>query len=334
MEPYLPLIWFAMIAFAVFMYVLLDGFVLGIGILFPRFRSEEERDVMMMSVAPIWDGNETWLVLGGASLFGAFPLAYAVVLSALYLPLLVMLIALVFRGVAFEFRFKTKRGRRPWSAAFAFGSIAATFAQGVVLGAFVEGFPLEGRQYVGGMFGWLSPFSLFTGAALIAGYGLLGATWLLIKTEGALRRRAQRTSLRLLLAVIGFIAAISLWVPFLEEDIARRWFSLPNFLYLAPVPFLVGVAALVLRRAVQSGREILPFLMAFALFALSYAGLAISLWPNIVPHEISYQEAAAPPASQAFLLTGTLIVLPAVLAYTAYAYWVFRGKVRGLTDYT
>lgn len=334
MEQYLPLIWFAVIAFAVFMYVLLDGFVLGIGILFPRFRSEEERDVMMMSVAPIWDGNETWLVLGGASLFGAFPLAYAVVLSALYLPLLVMLIALVFRGVAFEFRFKTKRGRRPWSVAFAFGSIAATFAQGVVLGAFVEGFPIEGRQYVGGMFGWLSPFSLFTGAALIGGYGLLGATWLLIKTEGALRQRAQRASLRLLLAVIGFIAAISVWVPLLEEDIARRWFSLPNFLYLAPVPFLVGVAGLVLRRAVQSGREVLPFLMAFALFALSYAGLAISLWPNIVPHEISYQEAAAPPTSQAFLLAGTLIVLPAVLAYTAYSYWVFRGKVRGLSGYS
>lgn len=333
MEQHLPLIWFAVIAFAIFMYVLLDGFVLGIGILFPRYRSEEQRDIMMMSVAPIWDGNETWLVLGGASLFGAFPLAYAVVLSALYLPLLVMLIALVFRGVAFEFRFKTKRGRRAWSVAFASGSIAATFAQGVVLGAFVEGFPLEGRQYVGGMFGWLSPFSLFTGAALIAGYGLLGATWLLIKTEGALRQRAERASLRLLLAVIGFIVAISVWVPFLEEDIARRWFSLPNFFYLAPVPFLVGVAGLVLRRAVQSGRAILPFLMAFALFALCYAGLAISLWPNIVPHEISYQEAAAPPESQAFLLTGTLIVLPAVIAYTAYTYWIFRGKVRRLSGY-
>lgn len=329
----ITVVWAFVIAFAVIMYVLMDGFDLGLGILFPFMEDEEERDTAMTSVAPIWDFNETWLVLGGAGLFGAFPLAYSVLLPAFYLPLLVMLIALVFRGVAFEFRFKVHSHKPFWSRTFFFGSLFATFAQGVVLGSFVQGVPVADRQFAGGAFDWLTPFSLLTGAALVAGYALLGACWLVAKSEGRLYAWAQRTALRLVIAVLLFMGAVSLWVPFLSSEIADRWFSWPNILYLSPVPLLVLVTTALLFRAVRRRHDIMPFFLTMMLFLLGFLGLGVSLWPNLIPPDISIWEAAAPRSSQIFLLVGMLVLIPVILGYTAYTYWVFRGKVRADAGY-
>lgn len=328
LETLMPLIWFGIIAFGIFMYVLMDGFVLGIGILSRFAQDEVERDIMMNSVAPIWDGNETWLVLGGAGLFAAFPVAYSTVLPALYIPLLVMLIALVFRGVAFEFRFKAERSKFLWNAAFHWGSVVATFAQGVSLGGFVQGIRVEDGRFVGSALDCLSPFSLLAGVALVAGYALLGATWMIIKTEDPLQARARTLSRKLTLSVLVFIALISLTVPFLEVDYRVRWFSWPNFLLLSPLPLLVLIDAYYLLRWVNAGHERSPFLLAMGMFLLGYVGLAISIWPNIVPPDISFREASSPPESQGFLLVGVSFLIPTVLAYTAYSYWVFRGKIR------
>ena len=330
---WLPLIWLVLIAVAIYMYVLLDGFVLGTGLLFPFAPSEEDRGTMMMSVAPIWDANETWLVLGAGGLFAVFPLAYSIVLPALYLPFIFMLLGLVFRGVSFEFRFKgARRSRKLWDRAFFVGSLVATFSQGLVLGAFVQGFEVSGRAYAGGAFDWLTPFGVLTGVALSAGYALLGSTWILMKAQGGLVAWARRTSVKLLIAVLACIALISVWVPFMSPEISARWFSLPNFYYLSQVPLLTIVCGALHWYATTRGREIAPFLLTMALFTLGYAGLAISLWPNIVPYVIPYWAAAAAPMSQGFLLIGTLVALPAVLFYTGYSYYVFRGKVvRGAT---
>ena len=329
----LTLAWVAIVGFAVFMYVLMDGFDLGIGILYPFAPSEEARDVMMNSVAPIWDFNETWLILGGAGLFAAFPIAYAVVLPAMYLPILLMLIALVFRGVAFEFRFKARSSRHLWNKAFFLGSLLATFAQGVVLGSFIQGIEVEGRNFAGGMLDWLTPFSLFCGVALITGYALLGATWLIWRTIGVLQDWCFRVARRLLLAVLVMVAVVSLWTPILEPSIAARWFALPNILLLSPVPLMVGFLAFGLWRALDEGREALPFTFAMGLFALSYLGLAISLWPVLIPPGITVWQAAAPPETQVFLLIGMAFLIPTILVYTAYSYWVFRGKVTGTFGY-
>jgi len=323
----LPFVWISIIAFAIFMYVLLDGFVLGAGILFSFLPSDADRDTMMSSVAPIWDGNETWLVLGAGGLFAAFPLAYSIVLPALYLPFVLMLLGLVFRGIAFEFRFKAHRARKVWDRAFQWGSILATFCQGLVLGAFVQGFAVEGTRYVGGPLDWLSPFGVMTALALVAGYALLGSTWLIMKAPGELERWARKASRRLLLIVLLGIASISVWVPFVDNAIRERWFSLPNFYWLSQVPLLTVITGLLHWRASRAGYTIAPFVLTMALFALGYIGLAISLWPNIVPHSISFTAAAAAPSSQTFLLVGAAIALPAVLCYTAYSYYVFRGKV-------
>lgn len=323
----LPLIWAGVIAFGIFMYVVMDGFDLGIGILYPFFRDKDERDAMMNTVAPIWDGNETWLVLGGAGLFAAFPLAYSVVLTALYLPLVIMLIALIFRGVAFEFRFKAKRTRHVWDAAFIWGSIVATFAQGVVLGAFIEGIKVENRAFAGGPFDWLAPFPLFCGAGLVVGYAMLGCAWLLMKTEGKLRHKMYKLMLPLTCLQLVFIAAVSIWTPLAHESIAQRWFTLPNLFYFMPVPTLVAVTILGIVRAVHLKIDWQPFVLTLALIALAYAGLAISLWPNIIPPSVSIWEASAPASSQAFALVGVVMMVPIILIYTAYSYWVFRGKV-------
>ncbi|UUY10085.1 cytochrome d ubiquinol oxidase subunit II [Pseudomonas sp. J452] len=324
----LPLIWAGVIAFGIFMYVVMDGFDLGIGILFPFIRDKEERDAMMNTVAPIWDGNETWLVLGGAGLFAAFPLAYSVVLTALYLPLIIMLIALIFRGVAFEFRFKAKRTRYVWDAAFIGGSVVATFAQGVVLGAFVEGIKVADRQFVGGAFDWLAPFPLFCGAGLVAGYAMLGCAWLLMKTEGRLQRKMYKLMLPLTCLLLLFISAVSIWTPLTQPAIAQRWFTLPNLFYFIPVPTLVAVTVLGIVRAIQLKKDKQPFVLTLALIALAYTGLAISMWPNIVPPSLSIWDASAPHSSQAFALVGVTIMVPIILIYTAYSYWVFRGKVK------
>jgi cytochrome d ubiquinol oxidase subunit II len=329
----LPLIWAAIIVLGVIMYVLLDGFDLGVGILFPYLGSDADRDVAMNSVAPIWDGNETWLVLGGAGLFAAFPLAYAVILPGTYLPLLIMLIALIFRGVAFEFRFKARANRYWWDRAFHYGSLFATVAQGLVLGTYIGGFEVEQRSFVGSMFHWLTPFSLLTGVALISGYALLGATWLIMKTTGALQDRCFALARRLLLAVLLFVGIVSIWTPLLDPHIAARWFSWPNIAYLSPVPIVTAAVAWWHWRSLERGREVLPFVLTMLLFLLSFLGLGISLWPNLIPPHVSIWEAAAPPETQAFALIGTLILLPVVLGYTAINYYVFRGKVRAGEGY-
>jgi len=325
----LPLVWAGIIAFGIIMYVVLDGFDLGIGALFPLVRGREDRDTMMNSVAPIWDGNETWMVLGGAALFGAFPLAYALLLSALYMPLTLMLLALIFRGVAFEFRFKAKRSRFLWDWSFAAGSILTAFTQGVALGAFIQGIAVANRQYAGGAFDWLTPFSVCIGLGLVAGYATLGCGWLILKTEGALQQRCFKLMLPLAGILLVFIALVSLWTPLLNARISARWFTLPNLFYLSPIPILVAATAFLLWRAIVKRREAQPFLLALALFLLGYAGLAISLWPFIVPPRITIWDAAAPSASQSFMLVGVVILIPVILAYTVYSYWVFRGKVRG-----
>ncbi len=324
----LPFIWAMLIALAVLMYVVLDGFDLGIGILFPAIKGERNRDVMMKSIAPVWDGNETWLVLGGGGLFAVFPLAYSVLLTAFYAPLIAMLLALVFLGVAFEFRFKDPKHKPFWDLAFVGGSTAAAFSQGIVLGAFIQGIEIEGRSYAGGWFDWLTPFSLFTGLALVLGYALLGAGWLVMKSTGALQQRVYVIMRPLALATLAAIAGVSLWTPLLNEEIAERWFSWPNIVYLSPVPLLVAAGAAGLYRAIQLKRQVQPFVLTLGLFLLSYLGLGISLYPNIIPPEVSLWVAAAPDKSLAFLLVGTLVLLPLIFAYTAYSYWVFRGKVK------
>jgi cytochrome d ubiquinol oxidase subunit II len=331
----LPLIWGGIIIFGITMYVLLDGFSLGIGILFPFKTNADERDRMMGSVVPVWDGNQTWLVLGGTSLFAAFPEAFALLLSILYLPLIVMVIALVFRGVAFEFRFKAERDevwRTIWDWSFIGGSITAAFCQGVVLGAYVLGFNIEGRRYVGGALDWLTPFSLMTGVAVVCGYALLGACWLLIKTEGDLQDWARRAALKLLIVMLVFVALVSLWTPLADSSIAQRWFNWPNLLYLSPVPLLTAAVAIALynalrRLALRRGREHSPFLLCVALYLLTLAGLAISLWPYIVPRSLTIWQVASPPESQVFILVGVAIIIPIILLYTGHAYYVFRGKV-------
>ena len=324
----LSLIWAVIIAFGVMMYVVMDGFDLGIGILFPFVKSEGERDVMMNTVAPVWDGNETWLVLGGAALFGAFPLAYAVVLSALYLPLIFMLLGLIFRGVAFEFRFKAKAAKRHlWDKAFIGGSLTATFFQGVALGAYIDGFEVVDRVYAGGALDWLTPFSLFCGLALIAAYALLGCTWLIMKTEGRLQQQMHDLARPLVSVLLGVTGIVSLWTPLAHAEIAERWFSLPNIFWFMPVPLLVLLCTWALLRAVARNANYSPFLLTLTLIFLGYSGLGISLWPNIIPPSISIWDAAAPPQSQGFILVGALFIIPFILMYTAWSYYVFRGKV-------
>ena len=325
----LPLIWAVIIVFAIMMYVVMDGFDLGIGMLFPFFQEKADRDVMMNTVAPVWDGNETWLVLGGAGLLAAFPLAYSVVLTALYLPLAGMLIGLIFRGVAFEFRFKTEAGkRRLWDQAFIAGSYIATFCQGMVLGAFVNGFRMQGQRFVGGPLDWITPFSVFTGVGLVVAYMLLGSTWLLWKTEGRLHDEMRQQTRRWIWALLAAIVGVSLWTALAQPGIASRWFSLPNLLFFAPVPLLVGLVMWALLRALARGAELAPFLLTLALVFLGYSGLCISVWPNIIPPRISIHEAAGPPQSLGFTLVGALLIIPVILMYTSLAYWVFRGKVR------
>jgi cytochrome bd ubiquinol oxidase subunit II len=325
----LPLLWAIIILFGVMMYVIMDGFDLGIGLLFPFFKSKDDRDVMMNTVAPVWDGNETWLVLGGAGLLAAFPLAYAVVLSAFYLPLILMLIGLVFRGVAFEFRFKASPERRGWwDLAFIGGSALATVCQGITLGAFISGIPVQGGRYAGGEFDWLTPFSIFTGLGLLATYALLGSTWLIMKTDGLLQLRMKLLARNLSWVLLLFIGAISLWTPLALVRVAERWFTWPNVVWFMPVPLLVALAMLGLWRALRGTNDAAAFVYTLALIVLGYSGLGISLWPNIIPPDVSIYAAAGPPQSLGFALVGALLIVPMILMYTAWGYWVFRGKVR------
>jgi cytochrome bd ubiquinol oxidase subunit II len=323
----MALIWAALIGTAVAFYVILDGFDLGIGILFPFARNEADRDRMLASIAPFWDGNETWLVLGGAGLLVAFPRAYSIVMPAFYLPLIVMLLALVFRGVTFEFR-GMARHKWFWNTVFAGGSTLAALCQGIVLGGLVHGVKVENGVYAGGPFDWLTPFCLMCGCGVVAGYGLLGATWLMLKTDGDMARRAEAHAKEFLVAVILFMAAVSLYTAMTSPRIAHRWFVLPNIFYLAPVPVLTGLIALAEWRWISARRELAPFLASIAIFLLGYLGLVISIFPYMVPPTLTIWQAAAAPSSQLFMLAGTLLLLPLILCYTALTYWLFRGKVR------
>jgi cytochrome d ubiquinol oxidase subunit II len=326
-------IWAFIIAFAVFVYVVMDGFDLGLGILFPLFPAKADRDTIMNSVAPVWDGNQTWLVLGGGGIMAAFPLAYAILMPALYTPIIAMLIGLIFRGVAFEFRWRASGQRNLWDLAFAGGAWLAALAQGIALGAILQGVHVEARHYAGGWWDWLTPFSILTGISLVIGYALLGATWLVLKTEGALRARAYHLCWYLLFAMLAAIGTVSIATPFLSIQYAQRWFAWPNVILTAPVPIAGALVTVLLLRALANREDSQPFYLTLVLFALSYAGLGISMYPYIVPQSITIWQAAAPESSQIFLLVGVAVLIPLILAYTGWAYWVFRGKVRAGSGY-
>ena len=323
----LAFIWAGLIAFAVLVYVILDGFDLGIGILFPFGKSERDRDMMMNSVAPVWDGNETWLVLGGGGLFAVFPLAYAIVMPALYMPINLMLLALVFRGVSFEYRWRTVRGKGIWDAAFFGGSFVAALCQGIALGALVQGIEVDDRAYAGGWFDWLTPFSILTGFAVVVGYALLGATWLVLKTENELQIQMQRYSWWLGAATLFLIGIVSVMTPFQQPEYFQRWFNLPGSLFSMIVPILMLGLTWRFFSGLNDGNDLQPFLSALGFFIVSFIGIGISFYPMMAPPSLTIWEAAAPDSSLAFALVGAVILVPIIVAYTAYAYWVFRGKM-------
>jgi len=326
----LPILWACIAAFTVLAYIVLDGFDLGLGILFIVEKDPRHRDIMVNTVAPVWDGNETWLVLGGACLYGVFPLAYATLLPALYPPIIAMLLALIFRGVAFEFRFKahTPAARSRWDFAFFGGSTVAAATQGLILGALIQGIKVRNDQYAGGWFDWLTPFSLFCALAVMIGYALLGACWLIWRTDGELQTSARRSAQALAAVTIACIGVVSIWTPALQREYLRHWDVWPRMLYVAPVPVLVGALVIIFWRSIKNdARHLTPFLCVLGWFFLCFTGLGISIWPWIVPPSIDIWQASSPPSSQLFLLVGAVVLIPTVLAYTAYAYWVFRGKV-------
>jgi len=322
----LAAIWAFIIAFAIAAYVVMDGFDLGIGILFPFLAEGKARDCAMNSIAPVWDGNETWLVLGGGGLLAAFPLAYSIILPALYAPLIAMLIGLIFRGVAFEFRWSDTHRRRWWDAGFSAGSLVAALMQGMTLGALVQGITVRNGSYAGGWWEWLSPFSILTGAGLVVGYAMLGACWLIWKTDGELQAKARLFARITAPTLLGIIGAISLATPFVQGQYWDRWFDSPWLLVAISTPLLILAAAIALR-ASRHGRDWLPFILALSVFLATMVGLGFSIWPNIVPGRVSIWEAAAPHSSQLFLLVGAAVLIPTILAYSGFSYWVFRGKV-------
>lgn len=327
MDPHtLSIIWAVILAFSIIMYVLLDGFVLGMGILYPFAPDEEARDVMMNTGAPIWDGNETWLVLAGTTLLGAFPLVYTVLLPALYIGVFLMVAGLIFRGVAFELRFKARRSRKVWNVAFAGGSAVAAFAQGAVVGAYILGFETESGTFAGGPLDWLTPFTVMTGLGMMAGLALLGATWVIMKTEGAVQAWAYSMVPKLLVVVLIVFAIVSLWTPYVDPNVWDRWFNNIHLIWILPALALLSAAGIFW--STKTRREILPFMLTLSMFIFTYLGLLVSRWPYVVPPNHTLWDAAGSPDSQLFLLVGTLFVIPIILAYTSWAYWVFRGKVR------
>lgn len=331
--PDLVPVWALILAVGIFYYVVFDGFDLGVGILYGFAPDTPSRNLIMNSIAPVWDGNETWLVLGGLALLAAFPLAFVVLVPAVYFPILVMLLALVFRGVAFEFRYRDAEHRTFWDHGFNYGSIVATFAQGIVIGAFIQGFNVQGRVFAGSSLDCFTAFSIFTGVALVFGYGLLGAGWLILKTEGPLQQWARRRGRICLIAVVIAIAGVSVWTPLLEHQIEQRWFTWPDWALLSPIPILTLAIAIWEWCALKGRAEVAPFVAAVGLFLLSFTGIVISMWPMIVPYHYTLWQAASSTSTQVFLLVGTVFLLPIVFMYTGWSYWVFRGKVRGELGY-
>ncbi|MBU2586985.1 MAG: cytochrome d ubiquinol oxidase subunit II [Erythrobacter sp.] len=323
----LTVIWAFIIAFAVFAYVVMDGFDLGIGILFPTFQPGRERDRAMNSIAPVWDGNETWLVLGGGGLFAAFPLAYAVILPATYPLIIAMLLGLVFRGVAFEYRWRDPGHQRFWDAAFTGGSLVAALAQGMTLGALLQGIEVEGRAYAGSWWDWLTPYTLLTGLGTVAGYALLGSTWLIWKLDGDEQAHARKLAVRAAIATIALMGAVSLYNISLNAEYAAQWLTAPHVYFAAPVPIITAIIAVSLLRAITRDGNSKPFWLAIALFFLGMAGLGVTIWPYVVPPGITIWDAAAPERSQIFMLVGVALTMPLIIGYTIWAYWVFRGKV-------
>lgn len=330
---WLPVLLGLAVAFSVVMYVVMDGFDLGIGVLLPFAPSEEDRAAMINSIAPFWDGNETWLVLGGTLLIAAFPLAYATLLPAFYVPLLTMLLALVFRGIAFEFRFRATCFRPIWDMAFSGGSLLATFCQGVTLGAFINGVQVADRAFQGGALDFLSAFAAVCGLGLVAGYALLGAAWLIFKATGTTAVYGRAAARWALPAMLAFVAVVSIWTPLAYPHIAQRWFSWPNIGYLSPVPIVTAVVAYGTWRAILGGQDWLPFVLAITLFLLGFLGLSISLWPYAVPYAATLWQAASSPPTLAFVGIGTAVILPIVLGYFGFAHWVFRDKTAPDTGY-
>ncbi|MBX2836287.1 MAG: cytochrome d ubiquinol oxidase subunit II [Gammaproteobacteria bacterium] len=333
MEIDLALVWAGIIGFAVLTYVILDGFDLGIGILFPLANKNTDRDLMMNSVAPVWDGNETWLVMGGGGLFAAFPLAYSVILPALYMPISLMLLALVFRGVAFEYRWRTVRWKGVWDIAFAGGSGIAAMMQGITLGALVQGVEVTNRAYSGGWWDWLSPFSVLVGFAVVIGYALLGSTWLIMKTEGVIQQQMRRYAWRAAIGTLLMILLVSILTPFQDAVYFQRWFAWPTVVLSLIMPILVAVVARGLYVGLNKHRDVQPFVYSLLLFVLCFLGITISFFPYLIPPTLSIWDAAAPESSLRFALVGTVVLVPIILIYTAYAYWVFRGKVNPKESY-
>jgi len=329
----LTLIWAALIALGLFIYVALDGFDLGVGIIFPFFPDDRERDRMMHTLAPVWDGNETWLVFGGAALYAAFPVVYAAVLPALYLPLILMLACLILRGVSFEVRGKATRTKNVWSLAFTLGSAGAAFFQGIALGAYLQGIPVVNGSFAGDTFFWLTPFSLLTGLGLMSTYALLGACWLAMKTDGDLQLRLHQFIGPLTIVLLLFMIAVSVWTPLSDAQVARRWFAAPMFYRLLPVPFAVAAVAALMLVSTRRRHERAPFALALVLVALGYVGLLVSVWPYAIPDSVTLWDAAAPASTQAFTLVGAVIVVPVILVYTAAGYWVFRHKTPADANY-
>ena len=323
----LTVIWAFIIAFAVFAYVVMDGSDLGIGVLFPTFEPGQERDQAMNSIAPVWDGNETWLVLGGGGLFAAFPLAYAIILPATYPLVIAMLLGLVFRGVAFEFRWRDKAHERFWDFSFTAGSFVAAMAQGMILGALLQGIEVQDRAYAGSWWDWLTPYTLLTGLGTVVGYALLGATWLIWKLEGKAQAHARQLAKRAAIGTLALMGAVSAYNLALDPEYAARWLSAPEIYLTAWVPLVTLALAVLLWRSLGGEGQSLPFWLSIALFLLGMAGLGLTIWPNVVPPDVSIWDAAAPQRSQTFMLVGVAITMPLILAYTAWAYWVFRGKV-------
>jgi cytochrome d ubiquinol oxidase subunit II len=322
----LALVFAGLAAGAVGLYVLADGFDLGVGLLFPLAPREQDRDVIIESIAPLWDGNETWLVFGGALLWTAFPIAYYVLLPALYLPLMIMLFALIFRGIAFEFRFQATPHRRIWDYAFASGSLIATVAQGLVLGGFIGGVPVENGAFSGGPFSCFTLLGLFCAAGLVGGYGLLGAGWLIWKTNGQTQIFGRKAGQTAVILTAACMALVSIWTALTVPEVAERWFAWPRVLLLALMPMGAAVAVLLIWRALRESSETRPFVLTIVLFLLGFGGLAVSLWPYVVPRHATIWSAASDSATLRFVGVGVLTILPVILGYLGHAYWVFRGK--------